>query len=442
MYNYYDKRKQDTFASAFTTYMEQITASIITIGDELLIGQVIDTNSAWMAQELNKAGIWLKRRVAVGDVWDEIWKALDEESKEANIILITGGLGPTTDDITKPLLCQYFGGKMVVDEDALANVKNIFERVLKRPMLDVNLKQAEVPDVCTPILNTRGTAPGMWFEKDGKIFVSMPGVPFEMKEMMTSYVLPQLQQHFTMPVIAHRTFVTFGLGESFLAEKIKPVEEALPSHIKLAYLPNLGIVRLRFTAQGEDKQTVENDLNHAGEKLLPYIQDVLVAKEDISMEIAVSKLLTEKKQTVGAAESCTGGYISHLFTANANSSSYFTGSIVCYDKKIKESILNVNKQLLEERGAVDKDVAEQMIAGTLSVLGTDYAIAVTGLMGPGSGDENKPVGTTWIAVGNKDKTVSREFHFRFDRKRNIELTAMNALNMLRLFIIEQDASGN
>ena len=419
--------------------MKQVTASIITIGDELLIGQVIDTNSAWIAQELNKIGVWLKRRVAVGDVWDEIWNALDEESKKADIILLTGGLGPTADDITKPLLCEYFGGKMVVNKQALANVKNIFERILKRPMLDVNLKQAEVPDVCTPLLNTRGTAPGMWFEKDGKIFISMPGVPFEMKEMMTRDVLPQLQQHFSMPFILHKTYLTYGLGESFLAERIKPVETALPKHIKLAYLPNLGIVRLRFTAKGDQEALLQNDLNGIEQQLLPLIKDVLVAREDVSMETIIGRLLNEKKQTVGLAESCTGGYLAHLFTANPNSSSYFTGSIVCYDTGIKEEVLKVDSVLLKEKGAVDKDVAEQMVSGTLAILKSDYAVGVTGLMGPGSGDENKPVGTTWIAVGSKGKIISKEFYFRFDRKRNIELTAMNALNMLRLFLLENTA---
>ncbi len=422
--------------------MNQVTASIITIGDELLIGQVIDTNSAWMAQELNKIGVWLKRRVAVGDVWEEIWNALDEEAKNTDIILITGGLGPTADDITKPLLNQYFGGKMIVDEASLNNVKTIFERISKRPMLDVNLKQAEVPDVCTPIPNKRGTAPGMWFEKEGKIFVSMPGVPFEMKEMMTSYVLPQLQQHFTMPFIAHRTFVTYGLGESFLAEKIQPVETTLPSHIKLAYLPNLGMVRLRLTAKGDDKAALEKDLNDIEQRLQPYVQDVLVATEDISMETVLGRLLDKNKETVGTAESCTGGYISSLFTANANSSSYFTGSVVCYDTKIKEQVLMVDKTLLQERGTVDKDVAEQMVKGVLSLLQSNYAIATTGLMGPGNGGEDKPVGTTWVAVGNKNKIVSKEFYFRFDRRRNIELTAMNALNMLRLFILENTSTND
>ncbi|MDP4218486.1 MAG: molybdopterin-binding protein, partial [Bacteroidota bacterium] len=240
--------------------MEKIIASIITIGDELLIGQVIDTNSAWMSQELNKAGIWVRRRVAVGDEAESIRGALDQESAEASIILITGGLGPTADDITKPLLSAYFGGRMVVDEKALANVRHIFERVLQRPMIERNLQQAEVPDVCTVIQNKRGTAPGMWFEKDGRIYVSMPGVPHEMKGMMNDYVLPALRERFDLPFIAHRTILTAGIGESFLAEHIAAFESALPPSIRLAYLPNYGMVRLRLTARGDDPAGITEEL--------------------------------------------------------------------------------------------------------------------------------------------------------------------------------------
>ena len=235
---------------------EKIFASIITIGDELLIGQTIDTNSAWMGQQLNNIGIWVKRRVAVGDVKEEILNALDEEGRQSDIIFITGGLGPTADDITKPLLCQYFGGKMVVNEEALENVKNIFTKYIKKPLLETNLKQAEVPDVCKVIQNKRGSAPGMWFEhKDtGKIFISMPGVPNEMKGMMTDDILQRLPTLFTLPAVVHRTVVTAGLGESFVAERIKDFESALPPHIKLAYLPNYGMVKLRLTATGKDKE--------------------------------------------------------------------------------------------------------------------------------------------------------------------------------------------
>jgi len=411
-----------------------IQASIITIGDELLIGQVIDTNSAWMAQELNKIGIWMKRRIAVGDVWDDIWSTLDEESKEADVILITGGLGPTADDITKPLLCKYFGGKLIVDEGALANVKNIFERVLKRPMIERNLKQAEVPDVCTVIQNKRGTAPGMWFEKNGKIFVSMPGVPNEMKGMMTDSVLPALQKQFVLPVIEHKTLLVAGIGESFLADHINEFETALPHHIKLAYLPNYGMVRLRLTATGNDKKILQEELLHQFDQLKKLVSEWMVIDEDLTIQEAIGKTLREKKQTVATAESCTGGYIAHLITAIAGSSDYFKGSVVSYANEIKENVLHVNGESLSKEGAVSQATVQQMVQGALILLNTDYVIATSGIMGPTGGSKEKPVGTVWIAVGNREKIITQKFWFRFDRTRNIELTATNALNMLRRFI--------
>lgn len=416
--------------------MKNTTASIITIGDELLIGQVIDTNSAFIAQQLNKAGIWLNRRVAVGDVYDAIKKALDEESAISDIIIITGGLGPTADDITKPLLCEYFNGKMIVNEAALENVKDIFLNKLKRPLLDVNLKQAEVPDTCTVLQNTRGTAPGMWFEKNGKVFVSLPGVPFEMMGLIEKEVIPRLKQKFLTSHILHRTLLTAGIGESFLAEHIKEFEASLPSHIKLAYLPNYGMVRLRLTATGNDLALTEKETDNYFAALKDRVSEFLVTDKDINMETVIGQLLTERKKTVCTAESCTGGYIAHLLTANPKSSSFFTGSVVCYDARIKKEVLQVNSNLIDEEGTVNEEVARQMVTGVLNQLRSTYAIAVTGLMGPDAGDEKEPVGTTWIAVGNKNKTESRKFHFRFDRKRNIELTAINALNMLRTFILQ------
>jgi nicotinamide-nucleotide amidase len=411
-----------------------IQASIITIGDELLIGQVIDTNSAWMAQELNKIGIWLKRRIAVGDTWKEIWNVLEEESNGAEIILITGGLGPTADDITKPLLCEYFGGKLVVDEGALANVKNIFETILKRPMIERNLKQAEVPDVCTVIQNKRGTAPGMWFEKNGKIFVSMPGVPNEMKGMMTDDVLPALQRRFVLPSIAHKTLLVAGIGESFLAEHIHDFETALPHHIKLAYLPNYGMLRLRLTATGSDKNILEGELQSQFSNLKKLVTEWMVIDEDLTIQEAIGKMLRKKNQTVGTAESCTGGYIAHLITTIPGSSDYFKGSVVSYSNEIKENVLHVNADTLSSEGAVSKETVQQMVQGALILLNTDYVIATSGIMGPGGGSENKPVGTVWIAVGNREKILTQKFWFRFDRQRNIELTATNALNMFRRFI--------
>ncbi len=414
-------------------------ASIITIGDELLIGQVIDTNSAWMAQQLNIAGIKVLRRVAVGDAWEEIWKALDEESKHVDIILITGGLGPTADDITKPLLNKYFNGKLIVDEGALQNVKHIFEKVLNRPMIESNLKQAEVPDTCKVIQNKRGTAPGMWFEKEGKVFVSMPGVPFEMKGMMDDFVIPELSTHFIFPHITHRTLLTAGIGESFLAEKIKEFETGLPTQIKLAYLPNYGMVRLRLTSVGFDRIAVEKEIQEYFETLQLLVKDYLVTNLDEPMEKVTGKLLIARSKTVSTAESCTGGYIAHLLTTIPGSSAFYVGSVVSYSYKAKEDLLNVSKTVLETKGAVSEDVVIQMAKGALASIQSDYVIAVSGIMGPDGGLPDKPVGTVWIAVGNKNNIEAHKLHFRFDRERNTQLTATNALNMLRKFILAEVA---
>lgn len=415
--------------------MQTIKASIITIGDELLIGQVIDTNSAWIARELNKIGIWVHKRVAIGDVYDEMWKALDEESNVSDIILITGGLGPTADDITKPLLCDYFGGKMIMNKEVLAHVTYLFEHVFKRPMplLESNRKQAEVPDVCTVLKNNVGTAPGMLFEKNGKIFISMPGVPHEMQYIMQNSVLPLLKNKFDLPFIDHRTLITMNVGESFLAERIKDFEKNLPTNIKLAYLPNHGMVRLRLTAQGE-KNHVEKKLQENFNELKNLVADVMVIDEDISFEMLLGRLLKEKNKTVATAESCTGGYIAHLITSVAGSSEYFKGSVVSYDNSIKKNVLHVDDVTLNTVGAVSEETVQQMIEGVLDVMQTDYAIAVSGIMGPGGGSEEKPVGTVWIAVGNKNKIETKKFKFRFDRRRNIELTAVNALFLLCEFI--------
>jgi nicotinamide-nucleotide amidase len=418
--------------------MNKVVASIITIGDELLIGQVIDTNSAWMAQELNRYGIWVAHRTAVGDVWDDIWQALEEESRRSSIILITGGLGPTADDITKPLLTKYFGGKMIVDEKALANVKWIFERVIGRPLIERNLQQAEVPDSCTVIQNKRGTAPGMWFEKDGRIFVSMPGVPHEMKGMMTDDILPSLRERFLLPYIAHRTLLTAGIGESFLAEHIRTFEEALPASIKLAYLPAYGMVRLRLTIRGEDSKdtpAAEALLQQQFDSLKGLVTEWMVTDEDISMQEALGRLLKTRGKTLGTAESCTGGYIAHLITSIAGSSTYYKGSVVSYANEVKMQSLGVSPDTLSAHGAVSEATVREMVTGALAGLDTDYVIATSGIMGPDGGSPEKPVGTVWIAVGNRQNILAQKFSFRFDRLRNIELTATFALNQLRKFMV-------
>ncbi len=418
-------------------YTKMIQASIITIGDELLIGQVIDTNSAWMAQELNKAGIGVLRRVAVGDVWDEIWKALDEESKKASVILITGGLGPTSDDITKPLLCKYFGGKLIVDEQAKQNVINIFTK-LDRPIIERNLLQAQVPDVCNVIQNKRGTAPGMWFEKKSNIFVSMPGVPHEMKGMMEDYVIPRFTKQFELPVIVHRTLLTAGVGESFLAELIQDFETTLPSTIKLAYLPNYGMVRLRLSSTGINKLQIENEIETYFAQLQSLVKKYLVTNVDEPLEKVVGKLLLAKNKTLCTAESCTGGYIAHLITSIPGSSAFYDGSVISYSYGAKEDLLQVSHQTLINKGAVSEEVVTEMAKGALQKIKSNYVIAVSGIMGPGGGMPEKPVGTVWLAIGNAEKIMAQKLFFRFDRARNIQLTAVTALNLLRKFILEND----
>lgn len=414
--------------------LNDVNATIITIGDELLIGQTIDTNSAWMAQELNRSGIPVQRRIAVGDDRDQIWKALDDAGGSSQIILITGGLGPTSDDITKPLLCTYFGGKLVYDEKALENVTRIFT-MLKRPMLERNRKQAEVPDVCTVLQNARGTAPGMWFEKEGKIFVSMPGVPHEMKGMMQADVLPRLKERFALQPVTHRTLVTAGMGESFLAERIQSIENALPKEIKLAYLPNYGMVKLRLSTYSQDS-AVKDELERQFDILKKTLSDILVADEDIPLADAIGKQLLGQGKTLATAESCTGGYLAHQLTKIPGSSAYFLGSVIAYSNELKTGLLGVKESTLHHEGAVSEATVREMAFGILQRAGADYAIATSGIMGPDGGTAEKPVGTVWIAVGNKRALHAEKIHVRFDRLRNIELTATHAFNALLKFIRE------
>jgi nicotinamide-nucleotide amidase len=417
--------------------MDHIDATIITIGDELLIGQTIDTNSAYIGQELNKIGIWVKRRIAVGDVREEILKALSEQSKDNQVIIITGGLGPTADDITKPALCDYFNSRLIVNDEALENVKNIFDR-LNRPLIERNLKQAEVPDNCTVLPNLRGTAPGMWFEKDNVIYVSLPGVPHEMKGLIQSSVIPKLKEQLTLPAVLHKTLLVAGKGESEIAELIQDFENNLPDNIKLAYLPGYGIVRLRLTGRSNNKSAIELELNKQFEQLKPLVKQWLIAETDVSLEFAVNQLLKEKKKTVATAESCTGGYIAHLITSIRGSSNIYIGSIISYANQIKESLLGVQSTTLEKFGAVSEQTVTEMVRGVLKTMGTDYAIATSGIMGPDGGSEEKPVGTVWIGIGNKKNIKALKFHFRFDRERNIAQTAQMALIQLFRFVKEQE----
>jgi nicotinamide-nucleotide amidase len=413
--------------------VEKILASLITIGDELLIGQTIDTNSAWIAQQLNSIGVWVHRRVAVGDNKEDIIQALDEESREAHIILITGGLGPTADDITKPVLTEYFGGQLIVHEETLHAVMGFFEsRGL--PVLQRNVDQALVPDSCTPLFNKRGTAPGMLFHKNGKIYVSMPGVPHEMKGIMEDYVLDLIVEQFETPALLHRTLLTSGMGESFVAEKIKDFEAALPSSIKLAYLPNFGLLKLRLTATGKDKISTAALLSEHFHQLKAILDDIAVVDEDIAIEQVIGRLLKERNKTMGTAESCTGGNISRMITCVPGSSVYFKGSVVSYANEIKTTLLGVKESTLQTYGAVSEQTVKEMVEGGLKALGTDYMVAVSGILGPDGGTPEKPVGTVWMAAGDKYEIVTIKHHFRYDRARNTDMASVAAINLLRKFI--------
>jgi len=416
--------------------MKNIYASIITIGDELLIGQVIDTNSAWMAQQLNKIGIAVKKRIAIGDDAQEMRQALDVESQEADLVLLTGGLGPTSDDITKDFLCKYFNGKMVVNEAALENVKYLFEKIYKKPASQVNLLQAEVPDVCEVVQNKRGSAPGMIFKRNNTIFVSMPGVPYEMQGIMNE-LIPYLQKKFELPSIFHRTILTAGIGESALAEIIADFEKQLPEEIRLAYLPNYGMVRLRLTTLGFDKEATQKIIDEQFDQLKSLVKKYMVTDKDETMQEVLGKLLLKNNKTISTAESCTGGMIASLLTSIAGSSGYYNGSIVSYSCEIKETLLHVKKDTLNNYGAVSEQTVIEMLDGLLNKLNTDYGIAVSGIMGPDGGTAEKPVGTVWIAAGNKEKHVTQKIQQRFERAKNIEVTSVMALNIMRKFILEE-----
>ncbi len=417
--------------------MDQVQATIITIGDELLIGQVIDTNSAYIAQKLNSIGIAVHQRIAVGDEVEAITNALDTAIQKSQVVILTGGLGPTADDITKPLLNRYFGGKMVVDQATLDHISYIFEQIHKKPMIERNRKQAEVPDVCEVLFNQSGTAPGMLFKKNETLIFSLPGVPHEMQWLTNEKVLPILLERLKLGVIAHRTLLTAGVGESFLAESIIDFETNLPPHVKLAYLPSYGMVRLRLTGKSDDATSLNSQLDQLFEQLKEKVKDFLVTDKDEPLEVVVGRLLKDQNHTVATAESCTGGYIGHLLSKHAGSSSFFTGSVVSYDNRIKTEFLDVPTSILQTVGAVSKEAVEQMAVAIRSKMKTDFGISVSGIMGPSGQTDEKPLGMVWIGVSNKEKVVSKVFYLRFDRQKNIEVTANQAINLLRLLIINK-----
>ncbi len=410
-------------------------AEIITIGDELLIGQVIDTNSAWMGQQLSWNGIQVKQITSVSDAPSHIVEALDAAKKRAEIILITGGLGPTKDDLTKKTLCDYFKMKWRTDEIILQDVVGIFKR-FGRETSEINKLQAQVPDGCIAIRNKNGTAPGMWFDVDEKIFVSMPGVPYEMKGIMSESVLPMLREKFGLPAIIHRTILTQGIGESMLAEKIEVWENSLArENIKLAYLPSPSIVRLRLSASGENHDEVLEKVNRKIDEVLPQIHGYVFGFDNEELEKVVGDLLLAKNKTVSTAESCTGGMIAHLITSVAGSSNYYKGSVIAYANEIKISQLSVSEITLTKFGAVSEDAVKEMATGVLEKFKTDFSISVSGVAGPTGGTDEKPVGTVWIAVAGKGKVVAKKFQFGDNRERNILRASVTALGMLRKFLL-------
>ncbi len=413
--------------------MSNIAASIITIGDELLIGQVIDTNSAWIAQRLNRMGIDVQRRVAVGDERAAIVHALDEELSKSSLVIITGGLGPTADDITKPLLNEYFGGKMIVDERVLAHLKEMMIR-RNRPVLERNMKQAEVPDVCTVLTNKMGSAPGMWFEKDGKVIIALPGVPFEMVSIMEDEGLPRLKERFTSDALLHRSIITAGEGESYIAEKIKDLEEALPTHIRLAYLPGAGMVRLRLTGRGGDAVQLAEELSAAQTAIAARIENIVVALEDIPLEHVLANWFRKEGKTLGLAESCTGGNVAHHLTQIKGASEYFKGSIVCYRNEIKEHVIGVATATIEQHGAISEETVTEMVKGALKVLDVDYAYAVTGILDSDGELYGAPSGTVWMAVADKERVDTKKFYFPFDRLRNKDMATSMGMLMIWKFI--------
>lgn len=407
-------------------------AEIITIGDEILIGQIIDSNSAFIAKQLNKIGVSVYQITSVQDDHDHILKAFSEAESNADIVIITGGLGPTKDDITKTTIAEYFDDILVEDSSVRENIEHIWKVYVKKPIMQVNLDQALVPSKATALMNKYGSAPGMWLEKNDTVFISLPGVPYEMKALFEDEVIPKLRSRFKFPYIQHKTFLTYGLGESSLAERIETFEDQLPEFIKLAYLPSLGRVRLRLSAKGMNKSIIVSEMQNQTDRLLAQIQDIFVGfEEDFSIEAVIGKQLTTMNKTVATAESCTGGAIAERFTANAGASKYFKGSVVSYTKETKVNVLHVSEDIINEYTVVSAEVAEAMAKNVLKLLNTDYAIATTGNAGPTTDDTDEDLGIVYIAIATKDKVYSERFSFGNHRIKVINKAANKAFEMLQ-----------
>jgi len=410
-----------------------MNAEIITIGDEILIGQIVDTNSAWMATELNAIGIKIVQITSISDDPEHLTEALDNARKRVDLVLMTGGLGPTNDDRTKDVLTRYFNSKLVSHAPTLEHIESMFKaRGLKK--IQLNADQALVPECCTVLSNQVGTAPGMWFNEGNVIFISMPGVPFEMKQLMTDEILPRLTAINKKGKIVHQTIQTIGIPESFLAQKLEKWEEALPEHIHLAYLPSPGLIRLRLSAFGDDEGLLSTEVNNQVEKLNKIIPDAIFGYGEVSISQVVGELLKSNNSMVAVAESCTGGMISHEITSVPGSSEWFKGAVIAYSNEIKEELLGVSSQTLEEHGAVSEQVVCQMAQGVRKIMNTEYGIATSGVAGPSGGSKEKPVGMVWIAVAGPVDTTVSVYNFANNRERNIIRASLTTLNMLRLML--------
>ncbi len=409
--------------------MKAINAELITIGDEILYGQTLDTNAHWMSYELSAIGVQVIRRTTCGDREVEILKSLAEAENRADLILVTGGLGPTNDDLTKPCLAKYFNSEIKVNEQALAELEE-YMASRNRPLNNLTRLQASLPEACEMVSNERGTAPGMWFNKSGKVFVAMPGVPNEMKYMMTNHVIPKIKNKFVLPVIYHKIVRVAGIGESWLAEMIEPWEKALPDNIKLAYLPTYSDLKLRLTAFGNDKKALITQVDELVNNLLPLIKQYHYGFNDDSLEVAIGTLLRKNHETLAIAESCTGGYIAHKITSVAGSSDYFNGSITPYQNEIKIKILGVSEATIANYGAVSEQTVTEMATRVCELFDADYGLASSGIAGPGGGTEEKPVGTVWIACSDKNGVTTKKLQLTKDRDVNIRMSGVAALNLL------------
>ena len=406
-------------------------ADIITIGDEILIGQIIDTNSAWIAARLGEIGVSIRRKYSIGDRREEIISAVEESLTKAEVTVITGGLGPTKDDITKRVLAEIFHSQLICDKETYERV----ERMMAARGIafnDLNKGQAMVPECCTVLPNHKGTAPGMWFEHEGRVVVSLPGVPFEMEGLMVESVLPRIKKHFALASVVHRTAITYGLAESMMAELIAPWEDALPPHLHLAYLPSPSQLRLRLSAYDVEQAVAEKEIQEQFAKLLPILGDYFVGWGDTTVQSAVAEMLVQRGETLASAESCTGGVIASKFTAMSGASEYFWGGVVSYDNSVKENVLGVSRHNLETYGAVSEQVARQMAEGVRRLCGTTYGVSTTGIAGPTGGTPDKPVGTVWMAVATPTHTIAKCVQHGKVRAVNIERAASAAINMLRL----------